>query len=87
VSVSGDQTRCNVAITAGTGATVLPQIVFTFPDPSYPLAALSMAWQIGGTGMAADILNVTSNTQAFFTYTDLPAAGQTYIFVFDKLGV
>ena len=86
-NVSGDQNRCQLTVTAGTGATISPSVALTFPVPFFPDPPISMAWMVGGTGMASDIANVASNTNTLFIYTDLPLAGRTYTLMLDTLGV
>jgi len=86
-AVSGDQIRCRLTVTAGTAPSISPSVALTFPVPFFPNPPISMAWVTGGSGQYADMANVATNTNIIFIYTDLPAAGKTYILMLDTLGV
>ena len=84
-NVTGVQQRCSITVTAGSGPSVAPQIIFTYPG-AYPLSSLSMAQMIGGTGAISDVSVLSTVTASTYTFNDLPILARTYIFVFDTVG-
>ncbi len=87
LGVTGTQRRCQLTITAGAAPSLNAFFTFTYPDGPYPLEPGILARIVGGTGQFADITYQPGTATTVFTYTDIPVAGQTYIFDLDTLGI
>lgn len=84
-AVTGVQQRCSITVTAGTGPSVAPTVVFTYPG-AYPTYSISIGQMTSGTGILAPIESLSTLTSSTFTYESLPVATRTYVLVFDTVG-
>jgi hypothetical protein len=82
---SGTQTGFSITLTAGSNPSGQPTVTLVF-NPGYSNPPISIAKQIGGTGMVTDILAINTTTQSVLTYAGVPQAANTYTLNVFNLG-
>lgn len=84
--ITGTQMGFILTITAGSGASVGPTVVLTYPAP-FPNPPMVIASQTGGTGAVSDVAVASGTTSTTYTYKGLPLNGSTYIITSFTLGL
>lgn len=77
-SIVGFDSAHQFTVTAGTGATQRPTIVFTFADGAWANAPLVIAQMTGGTGEVSDFSISQTTTTYTLTYNGTPVNALTY---------